>query len=957
MEQIDRLMVQVAQLSEEGRYQQALPVAQHICDLTHRVAEAQHPDFAASLTILAGCCRAMGNHVAALPLYRQALEITRAALGEDHPDFARSLINLAGLYQDRGDFAAAEPLYRQALEVTRAALGEDHPDFARSLNDLALLYQEMGEHAAALPLARQALEIARAAFGEDHPDFARNLNNLAALYRAMGDYAAALPLLRQALEVKRAALGEAHPDFATGLDNLATLYRDIGEHAAALPLCRQALEVHRAAMGKDHPHFARNLNNLALLYVSLDRSSEALPLMEQAAAVEDRMIGQISSIGSDRQRMAFLADAHGNREVFHSLAWRHLASSPAAVTAALSLLLRRKAVAAESLAAQHQALLGDKYPDLRDRFREWADLRMQITRKTLAGPGPEGPGAHQERLNQWQDQQERVEADLARQIPEMNLEQKLRAADGRTIARALPAGAALVEFVRFLPFDFKAVSARGEQHWQPPRYLAFVLPAGDADRVRLIDLGDAELIDRLLADFRAGVTGEAEVRDLAKVSRPPAADAGASPGESLRATVFDPLADALGACRRLFLAPDGDLTRLPFEALPLADGRHLLDTYRISYVSVGRDLLRFSARSNRLPAKSLVASDPDFDLGVKPDLAGTARGDADVPAPRKGLWGRLFGRGRTGPDRQSASQAAVPSPAAPTCGRLSRDLDRSQCHFTRLPGTRAEGDHVARRLGVSPLLHGAALEGRLKACRSPHILHLATHGFFLPDQQRDLNQLGRNLELMGIGETPSLGRLSGPGMENPMLRSGLALAGANTFLRGASPPPEAEDGLLTAEDVAGLDLLDTELVVLSACETGLGAVHVGEGVLGLRRAFIVAGAKTLVMSLWKVSDLATAFLMDRFYDNLLTRGLDRDLALSEAQRATRDVTVGRLREQWLSPEAVEQFAAGDAGARHHLEQLARQPDEHRPFASPFYWGAFICQGDPSPLPAVSKAAE
>src|SRR5262249_33954311 len=150
-------------------------------------------------------------------------------------------------------------------------------------------------------------------------------------------------------------------------------------------------------------------------------------------------------------------------------------------------------------------------------------------------------------------------------------------------------------------------------------------------------------------------------------------------------------------------------------------------------------------------------------------------------------------------------------------------------------------------------------------------------GFFLPDQQPDLNRLGRNLQLMDIGAAPGPGRLTGPGMESPMLRSGLALAGANTFLRGASPPAEAEDGLLTAEDVAGLDLLDTELVVLSACDTGLGAVHLGEGVFGLRRAFVVAGAKTLVMSLWKVPDLATAFLMDRFYDNLLICGLGRDL--------------------------------------------------------------------------------
>jgi CHAT domain-containing protein len=288
---------------------------------------------------------------------------------------------------------------------------------------------------------------------------------------------------------------------------------------------------------------------------------------------------------------------------------------------------------------------------------------------------------------------------------------------------------------------------------------------------------------------------------------------------------------------------------------------------------------------------------------------------------------------------------------------LSRDLDRGRYHFPRLPGTRAEGERVGRRLGVRPLLSSAALEERVKACSSPRVLHLATHGFFLPDPQRDLNRLGRNLELMDIGAAPGLGRLIGPGMESPMLRSGLALAGANTFLRGGPLPDEAEDGLLTAEDVTGLDLVDTELVVLSACETGLGAVHVGEGVFGLRRAFIVAGAKTLVMSLWKVPDLATAFLMDRFYDNLLTRGLDRDLALSAAQRATRDATVAELRREWLTPEMIERLAAGDVSARRHLEQLAQKPDDHKPFERPFFWGAFICQGDPSPLPSTKTAGE
>jgi CHAT domain-containing protein len=193
-------------------------------------------------------------------------------------------------------------------------------------------------------------------------------------------------------------------------------------------------------------------------------------------------------------------------------------------------------------------------------------------------------------------------------------------------------------------------------------------------------------------------------------------------------------------------------------------------------------------------------------------------------------------------------------------------------------------------------------------------------------------------------------------MENPLLRSGVILAGFKTWLKGGSLPAEAEDGLLTAEDVSGLDLLAMELVVLSACETGLGEVRTGEGVFGLRRAFVLAGAKTLVMSLWKAPDLATAILMERFYDNLLNRrdsrgqAFGRSEALREAQFHTRGVTIGQIRDRWLNAEMIERLSAGNPKVRRELQELAQEPDDYRPFTHPLYWGAFICQGDPNPLP-------
>jgi CHAT domain-containing protein len=231
--------------------------------------------------------------------------------------------------------------------------------------------------------------------------------------------------------------------------------------------------------------------------------------------------------------------------------------------------------------------------------------------------------------------------------------------------------------------------------------------------------------------------------------------------------------------------------------------------------------------------------------------------------------------------------------------------------FDRLLATRNEGQWVAKTVGVECLLGSDALEGRVRSSHSPWILHLATHGFFLPNLARDLDSEPAGSNGLSVGSGAK--RLYGTAIRNPLLRSGVALAGANTWLNGGTPPPEAEDGLLTAEDVSGLDLLDTELVVLSACETGLGEIRTGEGVFGLRRAFVLAGAKTLIMSLWKVPDEQTRELMEEFYRRLMS-GESRSGALRRAQMAIRDR-----------------------------------------YADPGYWGAFVCQGDFRPIIAAVSA--
>jgi CHAT domain-containing protein/tetratricopeptide (TPR) repeat protein len=752
-------------------------------------------------------------------------------------------------------------------------LGKRHPDVAVALGNLGLLFTVLGDHAAAEPLLREALRISRAVFGERHPATATTLSRLAGLYRAMGRYADAERQYTKAMAIERKVLPADHPLLAGNLHNLAALRLEMGNPAAAVPLLQRAMEVQQAAGDANNPDRANSLYLLAWARAATLDTGQALELLQQAAVIDDRMIGQVFSIGSEVQRMAYASEIWA-RCAFHLPLLLEQADRRAAGNTGLDLILRRKALVAESLAMQRTAALGGHYPDLAPQLQELDSLRMRIAARTLGGGGAERYG-NARLLEAWIARMERLEVELARQIPEMTLQQQMRAADRRSVAAALPGEAALVEFVRFVPFDFRAVAGRGDRQRRPARYVAFVLAADAPDDVQMLDLGTADQIDGLVAAFRESITGAegragrgagvtpgerdptdtrsaivAAFRDVVASQEPDGPPPSAT-GEEIRAALIDPLLAALDGRKRLVLAPDGDLTRLPFEVLPLDGASRLIDLYEISYVATGRDVLRFGTGTGGRPGAPVVAADPAFDLGISPDQA---------------------------------------SPAL----------------FRRLAGTRAEGEQVAAMLGVQPILADAVLETRLKAERGPSILHLATHGFFLPDRPQGPNAEPVAPELLAAFGS-GFGRLAGRRIANPLLRSGLALAGANTWLSRGDPPPEAEDGLLMAEDVTGLDLLNTELVVLSACDTGLGDIRAGEGVFGLRRAFVQAGAKTLVMSLWKVPDRETQELMVDFYERTL-RGEPRAEALRSAQ----------------------------------LTLKARNPH-------PLYWGAFICQGDPGPV--------
>ncbi len=821
-----------------GDLPQAEALARESLAILRKQRGDDHPDVAGALTYLGQLAQAQEQPGRAEELYGQALEVYRGAFGKYHPAVADTLAGLAMLHFGRGEYATAEALHQEALEATRKGVGEHGAQYAQHVDSLAWMHQALGNLAAAEPLLRQNLELVRRAVGEDNPILAAHLQRLADVCRALDDTAAAEPLYRQAIELLRKDDDE-HRALSGLLNNLALLYLARGQTAQAEPLLRQALQIDRKALGDDHPDHATTLQSLAGLCAMTGRVAEALALLEQVLAVEGRLVPQVFALESERQRAAYVQVLQEDFEKVLTLLLVQLKPSAETARKAFELTLRRKALWVEALAPQRTALWQRQHPQLQGELQRLLLLRRQIALKTLNGPGPEGLERHRWLLAEWHLEREELLEKLDRAGGELGLQERLRAVDMRAVAAALPPDAALVEYVTFRAFDFATAFERDRYGWQAPRTFAFVLAADQPDEVRVFDLGPAEVIDQLVQEFRAGLQ-RAGGRDVSPA------------GRALRAAVFDRVAEVLGSRRRLLLAPDGELVHVPFEALPAEDGRPLLDQYTLHYVGSGRDVLRWGeVREAAGPA--LVLADLDYDDG---------KASAVSPAPpRPGGWlSRLFGGGR-------AAERPEPVAAEPVGATDQVPL------FERLPGTRAEGQAVAARTAGQLVTGQQGRKQTVLEGRAPWLLHLATPTFALCDPPRPTpGQLGP--------------RPPEPRWQNPLRRAGVALAGAND--RGA----DLENGLLTARDLAGADLGRTQVVTLSLADTGAGRGRTARAVVGLQRALALAGAQTLVLSLWRTPDQPRREFFEDFYQRLLA-GQPRADALRDAQLALRRATPTR----------------------------------------------------------------
>ena len=842
---------------DKGDYAKAEPMLLRALAIYEKAMGPDHPNVATSLNNLALLYKTKGDYAKAEPILLRALAIREKALGPNHPDVANSLNNLAELYRIVGDHKRAEPLYQRALAIFEKALGPNHPDVAVSLNKLAELYRARGDYTKAESLYLRSLGISEKALGSDHPNVAGSLNNLALLYEDKGDYAKAEPLYQRALTIYEKALGPDHPSVAASLNNLAELYRIVGDHKRAEPLYQRALAMNEKALGPDHPNVANLLNNLAVLYETRGDTSRAVNFSVRAANVREHNIALNIVAGSEQQKLIYLSTLAGETSWIVSLHIRSAPNNPLALRQALTTVLRRKGRALDAMTDSISSLRRRLNPQDQQLLDQFLTARSQYATLVLAGPGKVSLSQYKQVVAHLQDEEERLESEISRRSAEFRTQ--TQSVTLESVQSVIPQGTALVEFVLFYPFNAK------ENKWEAPRYAAYVL--GNQGEPLGIDLGEAEAINKAVESLRA-VLRRNGGNPLSDIERDVKLRA-----RALDEMVMRPVRKLLGQIRRVFLSPDGALNLIPFAALVDEQGRYLVERYSFTYLTTGRDLLRMQTHIESKQATVIVA-DPDFgkQASAGSDRILKIKKDTDAPA-------------------QTVSSGAI---------------DFSHVFFSPLPGTAEEAKALkAMLLDATVLTRERATEAAVKRLARPNILHIATHGYFLEDVVTGPPPaIGRGLMIVTskketLQEQAAAISTAGMRIENPLLRSGLALAGANLHRSGE------DDGVLTASEVAALDLWGSKLVVLSACDTGVGEVKNGEGVYGLRRALVLAGSESQVVSLWPVSDEGTRDLMIEYY-----RALEAGQGRSEGLRQVQ------------------------------LRMLASKNRQH-----PYYWASFIQSGE------------
>ncbi len=757
----------------------------------------------------------MGAYDRAAAAFTKAQDIADKLAAKGNPAAVGAVAAIGGargrLLLREGDWVRAEKLLMAEKEFLEKKFGANDRLVGDVSAELAELHRLAGHIELAESYASRSLAIRDDALAETHPDRAESRAVLGRIRELRGDLEGAKKLHVEALNMRDRAFGSDHPQTGASVLDLADLARRHADVESAERYYKRAIFIYEKVFGPDHAKVAQALEGLSALYAATNKMELALRLSERAVDSRERQTSLFIAGGSDAQKRAFLHSLRVGTDFVTSLHTRNAPTDEKAKHLALTTIFQRKGRVLDVMAGTTAALKKHFAGANSQLFDELVAARADVARLALRGPAGAPLDEFRAELTKREEKARALEEKLGGQSDVFRAEQIPVSIE--RVQAAIPEGMVLVEFSSYTPR--KAAERLKSAELGPQRFVAYVIDG--TGKVRFVDLGEAAPI-------------ELAVRALREVLSSPDRGDTKKPGRILDELVMQKVRPLLGGKTRVLISADGVLSLVPFAALVDENNKYLVESLEMTYLTSGRDLIRLS-RQNKAPATpSVVLANPAF--GQR------ERGESALDLLQEG---------------SSRGNAA-------TSDESARGLEKA--FFTPLPATGVEAKKLAALMpNASVLVDVDATESALKKVHAPRMLHIATHGFFVSlrdrqEQAANSTQRGLELDMVSPDWLP----------DDPLLRSGIALAGANAHRGGGG-----EDGILTALEACSLDLQGTKMVVLSACETGLGDVMQGEGIYGLRRALFIAGAESLLASLWQVADDETQALMVAFYGRVLKR--------------------------------------------------------------------------------------
>ena len=815
---------------------------------------ADHPNTLTTMNNLAGIYRRQSRMNEAEELYKKVLEKYRQVFGEEHLGTVSVMNNLGLVYENKGLYDEAELLLRAGLEISKKVLGPNHLSTLANMNNLALLHESQGNFDQAEPHYLNAIESASWQFGADHPDTMAFVNNLAYLYMMKEEFSKAQAHFEKVLNSWTASLGDNHRKTLKSLNNLARSMYKQGKLTESEPLFEKALHLRRTILGEDHMDTLRSMHDLGALYGELKRYDEGEALLRETLKRAEVALGDqhpytfetinslgkllqaqeklqeaftVLKVGFDR-RSSFLnrmlwATGDNAREGYIRLhrpelnVFLHLLTQidpSIAGQEVLSVGLQRKGLLLKVSSEIQQIVQLGQNPALTAISDALTAARKELAALTLSGPTAETKDTHMVVISELEKQIDTLQMQLGQ--ASRRFKQSVAEIGVDQLVEVLPDDASLVDFLTYRDSeDIRRLQAG-----------ILIKEEGQPVYKILTYEDDLEHIQEKIVEYREAVQDEGlDEEDLMEL------------GQELYNLVWAPVAEVFGERTVIYVVPDDMLNILPFNAMVNPDGDYVLKDMDLHIVSTSRDLL----------PNQIEEATGNFLIMAGPDYTSTTVVDKKVMTEVSSL-------------HKKRSAAGLNDGMRAFAGGL-RGLK-----FDPLPGAEKEGKTISVTAKTETddntifTEHNAQEQILQDIKAAPRMLHIATHGFFL---KADENLKKRLLSLQRGADI----HLPPPG-DNPMLRAGLAFAGINASAPFLGEIPTENDGVLTALEVLGLNLTGTRMAVLSACETGLGEIHEGEGVYGLRRAFQEAGVKTVISSLWEVSDAGTMALMTGLYGRL-----------------------------------------------------------------------------------------